>query len=59
MTPKDMSSLTSPVILNTVRHINDAGVDKISSGRLPAAALELAAQAGVPDAEKFVEEAGL
>jgi hypothetical protein len=54
-----MSSLTSPVILNTVRHINDAGVDKISSGRLPAAALELAAQAGVPDAEKFVEEAGL
>jgi type I restriction enzyme S subunit len=35
VTPKDMSSLTSPVILDTSRHITDAGVEKISSGRLP------------------------
>lgn len=31
VTPRDMSSLTSPVILNTASHITDAGVDKISS----------------------------
>lgn len=34
-TPKDMSNLTSTVLLDTERHITDAGVNKISSRQLP------------------------
>ena len=34
-TPKDLSKLASPVLLNTERRITDAGVDAISSGLLP------------------------
>lgn len=45
VTPKDMSSLTSPVILDTSRHITDAGVDKISSGSLPIGTVILSSRA--------------
>jgi type I restriction enzyme S subunit len=34
-TPKDLSGLNEPIILETARHITDAGVDRISSGLLP------------------------
>ncbi|MDL2121596.1 MAG: restriction endonuclease subunit S [Deltaproteobacteria bacterium] len=47
VTPKDMSSLTSSAILDTARHITDAGVDKISSGRLPAGAVLLSSRAPI------------
>ena len=47
VTPKDMSSLTSPVILDTARHITDAGVDKISSDRLPAGTVLLSSRAPI------------
>jgi type I restriction enzyme S subunit len=47
VTPKDMSSLTSPVILDTSRHITDAGVDKISSGRLPTGTVILSSRAPI------------
>jgi len=47
VTPKDMSSLTSPIILDTARHITDAGVDKISSGRLPAGTVLLSSMAPI------------
>jgi type I restriction enzyme, S subunit len=47
VTPKDMSSLTSPVILDTARHITDTGVDKISSGRLPAGTVLLSSRAPI------------
>lgn len=47
VTPKDMSSLTGPVILDTSRHITDAGVDKISSGRLPIGTVILSSRAPI------------
>ena len=47
VTPKDMSSLTSPVILDTARYITDAGVDEISSGRLPAGTVLLSSRAPI------------
>ena len=47
VTPKDMSSLTSPVILDTTRHITGAGVDKISSGRLSAGTVLLSSRAPI------------
>jgi len=47
VTPKDMSSLTSPVILDTSRHITKAGVDKISSGRLPIGTVILSSRAPI------------
>src|SRR5439155_7668937 len=34
-TPKDLSNLNSPVLLETERKITDAGVQQISSGLLP------------------------
>ncbi|MCI5162682.1 MAG: restriction endonuclease subunit S [Candidatus Electrothrix sp. AX5] len=34
-TPKDMSALDSIVLMDTIRHLTDAGVKKISSGQLP------------------------
>jgi type I restriction enzyme S subunit len=34
-TPKDMSALNSIVLTDTIRHLTDAGVNKISSGQLP------------------------
>ncbi|MGB5685527.1 MAG: restriction endonuclease subunit S, partial [Candidatus Electrothrix sp.] len=34
-TPKDMSALDSIVMMDTIRYLTDAGVNKISSGQLP------------------------
>jgi len=47
VTPKDMSSLSSPVLLETTRHISDAGVEKISSGRLPVGTVLLSSRAPI------------
>jgi type I restriction enzyme S subunit len=46
-TPKDMSRLTSPVLLETERHITQAGVDKISSGQLPVGTVILSSLAPI------------
>ncbi|GAI97028.1 unnamed protein product, partial [marine sediment metagenome] len=46
-TPKDMSKLTAPVLLNTERHITQAGVDKISSGQLPVGTVLLSSRAPI------------
>jgi len=46
-TPKDMSTLTSPVMLDTERHITDAGVEKISSRRLPIGTVLLSSRAPI------------
>ncbi|RLC09199.1 MAG: restriction endonuclease subunit S, partial [Deltaproteobacteria bacterium] len=47
VTPKDMSSLISPVILGTERHITDAGVEKISSRQLPVGTVLLSSRAPI------------
>ena len=47
VTPKDMSLLNNPVILNTTRHITDEGVDTISSGRLPPGTVLLSSRAPI------------
>ncbi len=47
VTPKDMSSLESPVILNSERHITDAGVEKISSKKLPVGTVILSSRAPI------------
>lgn len=46
-TPRDMSKLTSPVMLDTERHITDAGVAKISSGQLPVGTVLLSSRAPI------------
>ncbi|MDF1553707.1 MAG: restriction endonuclease subunit S [Deferrisomatales bacterium] len=46
-TPKDLSSLTSPVLLDTERKITEAGLGKISSGLLPEGTLLLSSRAPV------------
>ncbi len=46
-TPKDFSSLQSPILLDTSRKITDAGIAKISSGLLPAGTLLLSSRAPV------------
>jgi len=46
-TPKDMSSLTSPVLLVTERHLTDAGLTKVSSGLLPAGTVVLSSRAPI------------
>ncbi len=46
-TPRDMSKLTCPVMLDTERHITDAGVAKISSGQLPAGTVLLSSRAPI------------
>ncbi len=46
-TPKDFSSLKSPVLLDTDRKLTDAGIAKISSGLLPAGTLLLSSRAPV------------
>jgi len=46
-TPRDMSKLISPVILDTERHITDAGVEKISSKRLPVGTVLLSSRAPI------------
>lgn len=46
-TPKDMSRLVHPVLLNTERRITDAGVNSISSGVLPAGTVLMSSRAPV------------
>jgi type I restriction enzyme S subunit len=46
-TPKDMSRLTSPVLLDTERHITLAGVEQISSGQLPVGTVLLSSRAPI------------
>lgn len=46
-TPKDLSRLDDPVLLDTERHITDAGVSVISSGLLPEGTVLLSSRAPV------------
>jgi type I restriction enzyme S subunit len=46
-TPKDLSSLQAPVLLDTDRKLTDAGIAKIPSGLLPAGTLLLSSRAPV------------
>jgi type I restriction enzyme S subunit len=46
-TPKDLSGLRSPMLLDTERRLTDAGVAKVSSGLLPAGTLLLSSRAPV------------
>ena len=46
-TPKDLSKLTSPVLLDTDRKITDAGVQKISSRLLPVGTVLLSSRAPI------------
>lgn len=46
-TPKDLASLTSPVLLDTDRRITDAGLRQISSGLLPVGTVLLSSRAPI------------
>jgi len=46
-TPKDMSRLSHPILLNTERRITSAGVDRISSGLLPVGTVLMSSRAPV------------
>ncbi|KAF5087181.1 Type I restriction modification DNA specificity domain protein [anaerobic digester metagenome] len=46
-TPKDMSQLTSPVLLETERYITEAGLNTISSGLLPKGTVLLSSRAPI------------
>ena len=46
-TPKDLSTLNSPVLLDTDRKITDAGLAKISSGLLPVGTVLLSSRAPI------------
>ena len=46
-TPKDLSKLVSPVLLETERKITDAGAQKISSGLLPPGTVLLSSRAPI------------
>lgn len=46
-TPKDLSSLSSPVLLDTERKITEAGLSKISSGLLPIGTVLMSSRAPV------------
>ncbi|MFH1892666.1 MAG: restriction endonuclease subunit S [Candidatus Zixiibacteriota bacterium] len=46
-TPKDMSSLTDPVLLGTERHLTDEGLAKVSSGQLPVGTVLLSSRAPI------------
>ncbi len=46
-TPKDLSSLSSPILTETERKITKAGVEEISSGLLPAGTLLMSSRAPV------------
>ncbi|MFC1547713.1 restriction endonuclease subunit S [Candidatus Neomarinimicrobiota bacterium] len=46
-TPKDMSTLNSPIILETERQITESGVDAIGSGQLPAGVVLMSSRAPV------------
>jgi type I restriction enzyme S subunit len=47
VTPKDLSALKYPVLLNTERKITDAGLAKISSGLLPIGSVLLSSRAPI------------
>ena len=46
-TPKDLSGLSNPVLLETERRITDAGLTQISSGLLPAGTVLLSSRAPI------------
>ena len=46
-TPKDLSALSVPVLLDTERRITDAGLSKIGSGLLPAGTVLLSSRAPI------------
>lgn len=46
-TPKDLSSLSAPVLLSTERRITDAGLSQISSGLLPVGTVLLSSRAPI------------
>ena len=46
-TPKDLSKISSPVLLDTARKVTDAGLAKISSGLLPKGTFLLSSRAPV------------
>ena len=46
-TPKDLSELSSPVLLETARKITDVGVNTISSGLLPAGTVLMSSRAPI------------
>ena len=46
-TPKDLSALAFPVLLDTDRKITDAGINKISSGLLPVGTVLLSSRAPI------------
>lgn len=46
-TPKDMSSLSSKVLLDTERHLTVAGVAKVSSGQLPVGTVLMSSRAPI------------
>ncbi|MES1943427.1 type I restriction-modification system specificity subunit [Salinisphaera sp. PC39] len=46
-TPKDLSKLSAPILLDTERHITRAGVDKISSRQLPVGTVILSSRAPI------------
>lgn len=47
VTPKDLSSLSSPILTETERKVTDAGLAKISSGLLPPGTLLLSSRAPI------------
>jgi len=46
-TPKDLSSLSTPVLLSTERHITDAGLAQVGSGLLPVGTVLLSSRAPI------------
>ena len=46
-TPKDLSRLSAPVLLDTERHITQSGIDKISSRQLPVGTVILSSRAPI------------
>ena len=46
-TPKDLSTLSAPVLLQTARQISDTGLSKISSGLLPRGSVLLSSRAPI------------
>lgn len=46
-TPKDLSTLAAPVLLETARTITEAGLEKISSGLLPSGTVLLSSRAPI------------
>ena len=46
-TPKDLSDLSSPVLLDTERQVTDAGLEKIGSGLLPMGTVLLSSRAPI------------